>query len=469
MVLDMTKGSPIGKIMRFFVPVMLGNLLQQFYSLADSFIVSRFLGVEAFAGVSATGSLHFLIIGFTWGVCSGFAIPISQEFGAGNERGLRKCFANSLYLSAVIAISMAILTAILTPQILTLIGTPADIFDYSCTYIRILFIGLPATVMYNLMAGVMRAVGDGRTPLIMLLFSTILNIILDLLMVVVFKMGIAGAAIATIVSQLVSGILCVIVIFRKFDVLKIKKDEWGISPSIMARLMGIGLPMGLQFSITAVGSTILQGAVNSLGSSAVASIGAGAKVQFIFMAPLEATGATMATYCGQNLGAGKMDRVRMGVKRITILMFIYSAAAFVMQRFAGRPLAQLFIGTAEPAIVTGTVQYLNSVIMFASLLGIVLIYRNAIQGLGHSRVAMLSGIMELIGRVFVAFVLVRFFGFSGACFANPMAWLCADALLLPLYFRIVRQEEMRIQDQGLQPAEKSCIIIVHNLAGSDFP
>lgn len=227
MVLDMTKGSPIGKIMRFFVPVMLGNLLQQFYSLADSFIVSRFLGVEAFAGVSATGSLHFLIIGFTWGVCSGFAIPISQEFGAGNQRGLRRCFANSLYLSAIIAFSMAILTAILTPQILNLIGTPADIFDYSCTYIRILFIGLPATVMYNLMAGVMRAVGDGRTPLIMLLFSTVLNIILDLLMVVAFKMGIAGAAIATVVSQLVSGILCVIVIFRKFDVLKIKKDEWG--------------------------------------------------------------------------------------------------------------------------------------------------------------------------------------------------------------------------------------------------
>ena len=441
MLLDMTKGNPIGKIMRFFVPVLLGNLLQQFYSLADSFIVSRFIGVQAFAGISATGSLNFLIIGFTMGVCSGFAIPVSQEFGAGNETGLRRCFANALYLSAAIATFMAVVTGIFTPQILRLVGTPEDIFNYSRIYMRIVFIGIPATVMYNLLAGVMRAVGDGRTPLMMLLFSTALNIALDLLLVVAFDMGITGAAVATVFSQLISGILCLIVIFRKFDVLRVRSGEWAMDGAIMRRLTGIGLPMGLQFSITAIGSTMLQSAVNSLGSSAVASIGAGAKVQFVFTAPLEALGVTMATYCGQNIGAGRIDRVRAGVLRITIIMLAYSAAAFVIQIFTGRMLAEMFIGKGDPAIVDGTVQYLNSVILFVFLLGIVLIYRNSIQGLGHSRVAMLSGIMELIGRAFVAFVLVRLFGFDGACFANPTAWLCAVMLLLPLYFKILRVAE----------------------------
>ena len=413
MLLDMTKGNPIGKIMRFFVPVLLGNLLQQFYSLADSFIVSRFIGVQAFAGISATGSLNFLIIGFTMGVCSGFAIPVSQEFGAGNETGLRRCFANALYLSAAIATFMAVVTGIFTPQILRLVGTPEDIFNYSRIYMRIVFIGIPATVMYNL----------------------------DLLLVVAFDMGITGAAVATVFSQLISGILCLIVIFRKFDVLRVRSGEWAMDGAIMRRLTGIGLPMGLQFSITAIGSTMLQSAVNSLGSSAVASIGAGAKVQFVFTAPLEALGVTMATYCGQNIGAGRIDRVRAGVLRITIIMLAYSAAAFVIQIFTGRMLAEMFIGKGDPAIVDGTVQYLNSVILFVFLLGIVLIYRNSIQGLGHSRVAMLSGIMELIGRAFVAFVLVRLFGFDGACFANPTAWLCADMLLLPLYFKILRVAE----------------------------
>lgn len=441
MVLDMTKGRPIGKIMRFFFPLLLSNLLQQFYNLTDSFIVSRFLGVQAFAGVSATGSLHFLIIGFTLGICSGFAIPMSQEFGAGNERGIRRCFANSIYLSAIIAVVMGAVTAVFTPQILHLIGTPADIFDHASIYIRWLFLGLPATVLYNLMAGVMRAVGDGKTPLIMLLVSAILNVFLDIITVMVFDMGVAGVALATVVSQLVSGLLCIAMIFRKFDVLKIRRDEWGASRVIMSRLLGIGVPMGLQFSITAIGSTILQGAVNSLGSAAVAAIGAGAKVQFIFMTPLEAIGATMATYCGQNLGARRMDRVRQGVRNITLIMLAYSAFAFGMAFVIGRPLALLFIGAGEAAIVDGTVQYLFSVIMFASLLGIVLIYRNAIQGLGHSRVAMLAGMMELVGRVFVAFVLVKHFGYSGACFANPVAWFCADILLLPLYFVIVRKVE----------------------------
>lgn len=441
MTLDMTKGSPIGKILRFFIPVLLGNLLQQLYGTVDSIIVSRFIGVDAFAGVSATNSLNFLILGMALGVCSGFAIPVSQEFGAGDEREMRRCFANSIYTAGVFSVVMAAVTAAFTPAILHLVGTPSDIFGYSCTYIRIIFIGIPATMMYNLLSGVMRAVGDGRTPLIMLLLSSVLNVALDILFIVVFDMGIAGAAIATVIAQLVSGVMCLYVIFVRTDVLRVRRDERGVDFGIIRRLLGIGMPMGLQFSITAIGSTILQSSVNSLGSGAVAAIGAGAKAQFIFTSPLEAIGVTMATYAGQNLGAQRIDRVRKGVREITIIMAIYCAAAFGMQLLFGRYIALLFTGAGETKILENAYNYLNIVMAGSFLLAIVLIYRNSIQGMGYSNAAMLAGIMELVGRSFVALVMVKHFGFRGACLANPAAWICADLLLVPLYLTVVKRYE----------------------------
>ena len=441
MVLDMTTGSPIRRILKFFIPVVLGNLLQQLYGMADSVIVSRCIGVEAFAGVSATGSLNFLILGFALGMCSGFAIPVSQEFGAGHPTEMRRNFAGGLYAALLIAVVMAVVTALLTPQILRLVKTPEDIFEYSLTYIRIIFIGIPATVLYNLLSGVMRAVGDGRTPLIMLLISSLLNVVLDLFCILVLHMGIAGAAWATIFSQMVSGALCIYVIFKKTDVLKIHGEEWRVTRKIISRLLGYGLPMGLQFSITAIGSTILQSAVNTLGSGAVTAIGAGSKVQFFFTTPIDAVGVTMATYCGQNLGARKIDRVRKGVRQTTILMGGYSVVAFGLQMLLGRYMAMLFLDASEVEILGNVVIYLNTVVAFSFLLVLVLIYRNAIQGLGYSRVAMLAGLLELVGRTLVALVLAKYTGFQGICFAHPAAWLCADFLLVPLYLHIVHKYE----------------------------
>ena len=441
----MTTGSPIKRILRFFLPVLMGNLLQQLYSMTDSAIVSRFLGVEAFAGVSATGSLNFLILGFALGFCSGFSIPVSQRFGAGDYTGMRRYFANALYAAGVIGICMAVLTGALSPWILRLVRTPENIFGYSLTYIRIIFFGMPATILYNLLSGVMRAVGDGRTPLLMLLCSTLLNVALDVLFIVCFHMGIAGAAVATVLAQLVSGLLCVGMIVMRFEILRVRPDEWKPERARVLHLLGIGVPMGLQFSITAIGSTILQSAVNLLGSDAVAAIGAGARVQFVFTTPIEAVGVTMATYCGQNLGAGRIDRVRIGMRRILLIMLGYSAAAFLLQAVLGRYIALLFINAAETQILAWTLRFVNTVIATSFLLAMVLAFRNAIQGLGYSRVAMFAGLMELIGRVFVAFVLVGNFGFNGACFANPMAWICADLFLVPAYLRIIRRLEQNPQ------------------------
>ena len=439
MVTDMTTGDPIRRIMRFFVPVLLGNLLQQLYSMTDSAIVSRFLGVEAFAGISATGALNFLIIGLALGVCSGFAIPVSQEFGGGRYESMRRYFANALYAAGVIGLTLGSATGLLAPKILSWVGTPGDIFGYSLAYIRIIFFGIPATMLYNFMAGVMRAVGDGRTPLYMLIFSTLLNVAMDVLFIVVFQWGIAGAAGATILAQLISGLLCVGVIRRRFEILRVRPGEWTPERARVSRLLGVGLPMGLQFSITAIGSTIIQSAVNSLGSEAVAAIGAGAKVQFVLTSPLDAVGVTMATYCGQNLGARRIDRVRAGMRRIVLIMTCYCVAAFGLQALFGRYIAMLFIGAENGRILAWARQYLTVVIAMCTLLMLVLTFRNAIQGLGYSRVAMLAGLMELIGRVFVAAILVRRFGFDGACFANPTAWICADLFLVPLYFRIVKR------------------------------
>ncbi|MDO4356680.1 MAG: MATE family efflux transporter [Clostridia bacterium] len=447
MVRDMTKGSPLKLIFSFFFPLLLGNLFQQVYSMVDSMIVGRFVGVDAFAGISATGSLNFLILGFLMGMCSGCTIPVSQAFGAGDMHDMRKYFANAIYLAGSVALLMTIVTVALTRNILQWIGTPADIIDEAYAYIVVIFGGMCATMLYNLASGVLRAVGDTKTPLFFLIFSCFVNVGLDLLCVLVFHMGVSGAAWATIISQLLSGVLCTALIFGKYDILRIRKDEWKPEAAYIRRLFGMGLPMGLQFSITAIGSIILQSAVNTLGSGAVASIGAGSKVQFVFTCPLDTIGVTLATYCGQNLGARRIDRVRTGVRQSLIVMLIYCVVAYVAQRAFGIYVAQLFIDGSETEILANASRYLDNICLFFPLLLCIMVFRNALQGLGFSRIAMFAGIFELVGRSFVAFALVGPYGFSGAIQANPAAWIMANLLLIPAYIYAIR----RLQRQFPQP------------------
>ena len=438
---DMTQGRPLKVIFIFFFPLLLGNLFQQFYSAVDSMIVGRYVGVEAFAGISATGSLNFMILGCLIGMCTGFTIPIAQSFGAGDHEQMRKYFANAIYLAGIVAVIMTILMVLCCRPLLQLIGTPSDIIKESYSYIVVVFAGIGASMLYNLASGALRAVGNTKTPLYFLIFSCLLNIILDLLFVIVFKMRAAGAAVATVISQLIAGILCMILIFRKYDVLRIRHHEWKPELAYINRLFNMGLPMGLQFSITAIGSIVMQTAVNSLGSSAIAAIGSAVKVQFMFTCALETIGSTMATYCGQNLGAGNIDRIRNGVRQTTIVMLIYCAVAFGIQYFFGHYITLLFIDPSETEILANASYYLSFIGLFYWALLLILVYRNAIQGLGHSRIAMVAGIFEMVGRMFVAFVLVGPLGFKGACMANPAAWIMAIILLIPVYFRIIRKLE----------------------------
>lgn len=438
---DLTEGNPLKLIISFAFPLFLGNLLQQLYNLIDTMIVGHFLGVDALAGVGATGSINFLIVGFCMGVCNGFVIPIAQKFGARDYKTMRCYFANSIYLALGFATVITTVVCIYCKKILVLMGTPANILDFSYAYIFIIFAGIPATFAYNILAGVIRSVGDSKTPLIFLAISSFLNIGLDCLFIATFKLGIAGAAYATILSQIMSAILCLIMIVKKFDVLQINKDEWNRNPFYMRQLCAMGVPMGLQYSVTAIGSVILQASINSLGSLAVASVTASNKVSMLLCAPIDAMGSTMATYGGQNIGAKKIDRIRTGIKDCCLIGIGYSLIAFVVVYFFSDKVIELFVSNPDPIMVSQSRQFLLWVVAFYILLAFVNIFRFLIQGIGFPTFAILAGVLEMIARTLAAVILVPRLGFTGVCLASPLAWIFADAFLIPAYYNVMKKVE----------------------------
>lgn len=376
---DMTSGSPMKLILGFSVPLLFGFLFQQFYNLVDTLIVGRFLGVDALAAVGATGSLNFLIIGFCMGVCNGFAIPLAHRFGAGDYRGMRAFMMNAVYLAVIFA---------------------------------------------------------GVMTVVFLTLASVLNIALDLILIIVFGMGVAGAALATVISQAVSGIGCLVYSMKKFEILRTDEEERRVNTSYMATLCGMGVPMGLQYSITAIGSVILQSAVNTLGSNAVASMTAGSKIGMFFCCPFDALGSTMATYGGQNVGAKKMERIKEGLKSCSILGIGYSVFAFVVLYFAGESLALFFVENAETEVIRNVHLFLIINSAFYIPLAFVNIVRFLIQGMGYSKFAILAGVFEMVARALVGFLFVPVFGFPAACFASPVAWIFADCFLFPAYFHV---------------------------------
>lgn len=442
---DMTEGSPMKLIIQFAVPLLFGYLFQQFYSLVDTVIVGRFLGVNALASVGATGSINFLIIGFCMGVCNGFAIPVAQCFGAKDESSLRKYVTNGVWLSGIFAVVMTFTVTILCRNILIWMKTPADILEGAYQYIVIIFIGIPVTYLYNMLSGIIRSFGDSKTPVLFLTLSSILNIILDLFCIIQLHMGIAGAAIATVISQGVSGILCFFYMKKKFPILKMTKEDWKFNPLYIKNLLNMGVPMGLQYSVTAIGSVILQSAVNTLGALAVAAVTAGSKISGFFCCPFDAMGSTMATYGGQNVGAGKLDRLGKGLRSCVLLGIVYSILAFTFLLFLGKNLAVLFIEPDQMEILGQVHLYLLLNSAFYIPLALVNIIRFLIQGMGFSRFAILSGLFEMIARTLVACLFVPVWGFQGACLANAAAWLFADLFLIPAFFHCKKRLTLLIK------------------------
>lgn len=443
MVKDMTNGSPSRHILGFAVPMLFGMLFQQFYNLVDTIIVGKTLGVEALAGVGATGSINFMIIGFCMGVCNGFVIPVAQCFGAKKPADLRKYVFNGYICSIVFAIVLTLASVIFCRRILIIMNTPADIIDHAYNYIVVIFIGIPTVFLYNMVSGVIRSLGDSKTPVVFLVLSSIINVVLDFFLILVCKMGVAGAGWATVTSQLISGLTCLIYMYKKYDILKGDKSERVLDRRFITNLCMNGVPMGLQYSITAIGSTILQAAVNTLGSTYVAAMTAGSKMFNFTCCPFDALGSTMATYAGQNVGAAKIKRLGQGVRSAMIIGSVYSVLSLIALYFTTDYIALLFVNASETTIIALTRQFILASACFYIPLTGVNVVRFCIQGMGFSVFAISAGILEMIGRAFAAIILIPNIGFIGACLASPIAWIAADAFLFPAFIHCAKKLNAR--------------------------
>ncbi|MBQ4577422.1 MAG: MATE family efflux transporter [Clostridia bacterium] len=439
---DLTKGRPMTLILQFGLPILLGMLFQQLYNVVDTAIVGKFLGGNALASVGATGSINFLVVGGSIGICSGMAIPIAQRFGAGDYDSLRKYVAGAAYCSLFFAVTITAFTVIFSRDILELMNTPTDIIDLSWAYITTIFAGIPGYILYNMCSGILRALGDSRTAVVWLVIASVTNVVLDLFFIIILEWGVFGAAFATTISQFLAGFGSLWKVCRGFDVLKMHKGDWEWSWRRIWNLLSLGVPMGLQFSITAIGSVMLQSSVNVLGTMYVTATTAANKVSIFLACPLEAMGSTMATYGGQNVGAKKWERLNQGLMSCCLLGVGYSLLALVLVLLVGDRLVMLFLDTASANLVPLALQLLRTLVFCYVLLAAIHIFRNYIQGMGFSPLATVAGIMEMIARAGVSFV-VPVYGFDAACLASPAAWVMADIFLIPAYFYCLRALKKR--------------------------
>ena len=435
---DMTTGNPVKLILLFSIPLLIGNIFQQFYSMVDTIIVGRFVGVEALAAVGTTSSMVFLVNGFVMGLTSGFAVLISQKYGAKDEAGVKKAVASSITLSIIATIIVTFISVISAKPLLTLMNTPSNIMKDASAYIIILYAGNVAIIFYNMMAAILRALGDSKTPLYFLIVSSVLNIILDLVLIINFKMGVAGAAYATVISQGVSALLCVIYTYKKYKILRLKKEDFKVKKKYYRKHLKIGIPMALQFSITAIGIMTVQSAINIFGSTVIASYAASSKVLQLVMQPATTLGVTMATYCGQNIGAKRYDRIKVGVKKCVQISIITSLISAMVLIFLGKYFVMMFVSNPDAEILSYAQQVLNISAIFFIPLGLIFVYRNALQGIGDSFIPMMAGVYELVARAVVAFTLPKVLEFMGICLADPVAWFAA---VIPLAYTYYKREK----------------------------
>lgn len=428
---SMTQGNPLKVMLQFAFPLLIGNLLQQTYNIIDAAIVGQSLGAQALASVGASTSVQFLVLGFCMGSCTGFGIPVAKYFGAGDLKHMKNIIFNGAVLTAVIAVIITILCTLLCPWILQILSVQSDIYANAYSYLMIIFLGLPFTLLYNYLSSILRAVGDSRTPFLFLAFSAVLNIFLDLFFILVAGWGCAGAAFATIAAQAISGILCLIVIIRRMEVLWLSKENRVVRGDSITELLQMGLPTGLQFSITAIGSMVMQSANNGLGGDYVSAFTAGAKLKQFTMCPFDAIATSVSVFCSQNYGAGKIDRIHKGLRQGIAVGVGYGLFAGLILIFAGRPLSMIFVSKDASGVLDASAKYLRCMGYFYWSLGILNVTRMVTQGLGHSGRAFFSGVMEMIARTIVSLGFVTTFGYTAICFADQTAWIAACCYIAP--------------------------------------
>ena len=432
----MTEGKPLPLIVSFALPLMLGNIFQQMYTVVDTMVVGKALHVQALAALGASDWLNWLMIGLVQGLTQGFAILMAQEFGAKRMEDLKNTIGSSVMISVVSAVVLTVAGQLAVEPILRLLQTPDTIIGDTLLYLRIMFMGTPIIMAYNLLACVLRSLGDGKTPLYAMIAASITNIVLDLVFVLVFHWGIAGAAVATLIAQVVSGVYCLMAI-RKIPFLDLKKENFRLSPAMAKRLIGLGSPMAFQNAIIAVGGMIVQAVVNGFGVIFIAGFTATNKLYGVLEVAATSYGYAMITYAGQNLGAGKIRRIREGMKAAVIVAVITSLVIAAGMIFFGKLILGLFLsGTPEEVAAAMEVAYHYLVVMSACLpvLYILHVTRSAIQGMGDTVKPMLSGVSEFIMRTVGALTLPLIIGNAGVFYAEVSAWLGADLILVPSYF-----------------------------------
>lgn len=430
---DMTVGSPLRQITKFALPLILGYILQQMYLVIDAAIVGRWIGVEALAAVGASSSIMFLVMGFCNGACAGFAIPVAQSFGAKDYHKMRIYVANAVRISAVIATVVTLLSLMFCHRILQLVNTPAEIFHDAYIFLMLQFAAIPLTFGFNLFSGQIRALGNSRQPFYFLITSAIVNILLDVVLILGCRMGVAGAGIATWLSQALSVALCIWYIRKHMQLLIPNGKELQFDNKRTSILLNNGVPMGLQFSITGIGIIMLQSANNALGTTCVAAFTASMRIKYLFTCVFENIGVAMATYCGQNLGARKMERITRGVKDAICLMLVYFVFTFIVIYPFADWMMRLFVDSGEAEVVNRAAQFMRIANYFYPALGLLTILRYSIQGLGFSNLSMLSGVMEMIARCGVSLWLVPALVWTGVCLGDPVAWCMADVFLIPAF------------------------------------
>ena len=441
---DMTTGKPMKILLDFTIPVFIGGVFQQFYNMMDAVIVGKFVGTKALAAVGATGTITFLILGFLMGLTTGFTVLTAQRFGAGRMQEMRQTVGNAAILSAIVCVLMTAVSMLGMRSLLTIMQTPEDIFQDAYAYIMIICGGIFAQTLYNLLASILRALGNSRVPLYFLIVAAVLNIVLDMVFIIVFHMGVPGAAWATVISQAISGILCLIYMMKAVPELKMEKEDWKFRKNLAMNQVRVGVPMGLQFSITAIGTIMVQSALNTLGSFAVAAFTAGTKIENIFSQAFCALASALATFNAQNIGAGNLKRVKEGFKAANIVGVLYALVMGLVLIFFGKYVAYIFISDNIETVLPMVDIYVKCVGAFFIPLHFVNAVRNGIQGMGYGILPMMSGVAELVGRGVTAVIAAHFSSYVGVCLASPIAWVVATILLFFLYFYVMKDTEQKM-------------------------
>lgn len=453
---DMTVGKPMKMILDFTIPVFIGNVFQQFYNMADAIIVGKFVGTKGLAAVGSTGTIMFLIIGFLMGLTAGFTVLTSQKFGAGKMDEMRQSVGNAALLSIIISVIMTAVSMVGMHSLLTLMHTPEDIFQDAYTYIMIISAGIIATIFYNLFSSYLRAVGNSKIPLVFLVFSAALNVILDLVLIINFKMGVAGAAWATIISQGVSAILCLVYIYIRMPSLAPNRRHWRLHGQESRNQLAMGIPMALQFAITASGTMVMQSAINLFGSDAVASFTAASKVQNLVTQGMMAMGQTMATYSGQNFGKGDIKRIRQGVKASLEASVVYALAAAVLVCILLKPaLGLFFTGNVDMnSMLPWAKTYIYMSVIFYIPLSSIFVFRNTMQGCGYGFLPMMGGVSELVARLVVAMISMAVGSYALACFCDPAAWVTAAVFTGVSYLFVMKDIRRKYEKPETAASEK---------------